>query len=131
MRAQCRWRRAFLLCFVAVTSMASAEQKDVTVAYLRAALTTIPDHGSVILIATYLPDPGLVEPQGRRVYRQWFIRFSVKDLKTGTVFGSMYCAQGSAVFKSLIAGTKPTAFRFYGSKEYGESNEAGGFVNSV
>ena len=120
-----------MLSLVTLPLIASAEQNDVNVAYLRAALSTIPDRGPVILLASYLPDPGLVEPQGRSTRRRGFVRFSVKDLKTGTVFGSMYCAQDSAAFKKLIAVTKPTAFRFRGYKDYGEANESGIFVDSV
>ena len=131
MRAQYRLIPALLLSLVAVPLLASAEQKEVNVAYLRAAINTISDREAVVLVATYLPDPGLVEAQGRNERRKGFARFSVKDLKTGTVFTSMYCAQDSAAFKDLIAVTKPTAFRFSCTKDYGESNEPGIFVKSV
>lgn len=131
MRAQCRLLPAIILSLIAAPLIASAQHKDVSVAYLRAALSTIPDRGSVVLRATYLPDPGLIEPQGRGARGGGFCRFSVKDPKTGTVFGSMYCAQDSAAFKGLIAVTKPTAFYFRGYKDYGEANAPGIFVESV
>jgi len=131
MRAQCRLLPVLVLSLVALPLIASAQHKQVTVAYLRAALSTIPDHGAVVLLATYLPDPGLVEPQGRGARGGGFCRFSVKDPKTGTVFGAMYCAQDSAAFKGLIAVAKPTAFYFRGTKDYGEANAPGIFVESI
>ena len=131
MRIQYRLFSAFMLSLVTVPLIALAEPKEVNVAYLRAAITTLSDRESVLVVATFLPDPGLVEPQRRWGRQGGVAQFSIRDIKTGAVFTSMYCMQNSSAFKDLIAIAKPTAFRFRGYKGDGERNEAAIYVTSV
>jgi hypothetical protein len=131
MRSQSRWIPVPLLVLMVSPLLALAQQKEVSVAYLRAAMSSLSDRASIVVYATYLPDPGLVEAYGRYLRGKGYSRFSIKDPQTGAEFASMYCAHDSKAFKDLISVTTPTTFRFYGYKDNVETTQSGIFVESV
>jgi hypothetical protein len=120
----------FLVLGVVFPVMVSAQTKEISVAYLRAAAGAIGDRSSVQLTAVFVRDPGLVEATGNYLRGKGFCRFSVKDPGSGVVFSSMYCRQDSQAFKELInAGAK--TYRMSGYKDYGEQNEPAIIVTGV
>jgi hypothetical protein len=127
-----RFRRSlgFLALGVILPGLVSAQTKDISVAYLRAAVGTIGDRSAVQLNAAFQPDPGLVEATGNYLRGKGYCRFSVKDPQSGVGFTSMYCRQDSPAFKELINPGAKT-YRMSGYKDYGEQNEPSVFVTGV
>lgn len=120
----------FLIMGVVFPVVVLGQTKEISVAYLRAAVGAIGDRSSVQLNAVFLPDPGLVEATGNYLRGKGYSRFSVKDPQSGVVFTSMYCRQDSPAFRELInPGSK--VYRMSGYKDSGEQNEPSIFITGV
>lgn len=120
-----------LAIVLTLPGVARAQSKDLTVAYLRAAVGSLSDRSPVQFEGIFVPDPGLVETTGMHMRGKGYSRFSVKDLRSGTVFTSAYCRQDSQAFRDLLAAGGPKAFRFTGTKDYGELNEPAVHISTV
>ena len=127
-----RFRRVFgfLIMGVVFPVVVLGQTKEISVAYLRAAVGTISDRSSVQLNAVFLPDPGLVEATGNYLRGKGYSRFSVKDPQSGVVYTSMYCRQDSQAFRELINPGAKT-YRMSGYKDSGEQNEPSIFITGV
>jgi hypothetical protein len=130
MRYGCRLSLGLLVMGLMIPGVVSAQTKDISVAYLRAAIGSLDDRSSVQLNAGFLPDPGLVEATEKNMRGKGYSRFTVKDPRSGVVFSSMYCRQDSQAFKELISGGAKT-YRLSGYKDYGEMNEPAIIVTGV
>jgi hypothetical protein len=120
----------FIVLGLAVAGVASAQTKEISVSYLRAAIGSLDDRSSVQLNAVFMADPGLVDSTGNYLRGKGYSRFSVKDPRSGVVFTSMYCRQDSQAFKELINSSTKT-YRLSGYKEYGEQKEPAIIVTGV
>jgi hypothetical protein len=116
---------------LSLTRESTAQTKEISVAYLRAAIGSLPDRAAVQLTALFLPEQGLLEASGSHLRGKGYCRFSVRDPRSGVIFASMYCRQDSPVFKELVASSGPQNYRFSGYKDYGEQNEPSIHVTSA
>lgn len=110
---------------------ASAQTKDVTVPYLRAAAGSLSDRATVTFEAVYVAGNGMVEASGWTLRGKGISRFSVRDPHSPAVFTGMYCAQDSKAFKQLVAIDGTKVVRFSGYKGDGEGREAGIYVTAI
>jgi len=132
MRFRSRLIPATIVSLMVLTSVSFGQRQELSVAYLRAAVNSLPDHQSVMIYATYLPEPGLVQAANRYIRGgSGYSRFSIKDPQSGAEFSSMYCSHDSKAFKDLISVTEPKTFRFYGYKDDVEMFLTGIFVEAV
>jgi len=116
---------------VFVTSGANAEGKQVTVAFLMAAASSLPDHADVSFNAIYDVQRGMVEPKSWNMKGRGLSRFSLKDPHSQVVFENVYCAQDSKPFKELVNLESNKMIHVSGYKDSGENNQASIYVTSV
>ena len=110
---------------------ASAQIKDVTVPFLRAAASTLADRATVTFDAVYVPGSGMVEASGWTLRGKGISHFSVRDPQSSAVFTGMYCTQDSKAFKQLVAIEESKVVRITGYKGDGEGREAGIYATNV
>lgn len=120
---------AALLLFGPVAT--HAQTKDVTVSFLRAAASSLPDRATVSFDAIFIAQQGMVEPQGWNMRGRRLSRFSVRDPQSPQVFANMYCSQDSKVFKELVGLDTNRMIHVTGYKDSGENNQPSIFVTSV
>ena len=120
-----------LLLALAVPLITNAQTKDVTVAYLRAATGSLPDHANVSFDALFASDQGLVEAQSWNLRGRGISRFSVKDPQSSVIFPNLYCNQDTSAFKELIKVNGTKLLHITGYKDEGEKYEPSIYVTSV
>lgn len=132
MRARSRLIPITIVSLMVLSSVSFAQRQELSVAYLRAAINSLPDRQPVMIYATFLPDPGLVQAANRYIRGgSGYSRFSIKDPQSGAEFSLMYCSHDSRAFKDLITVNEPKTFRFYGYKDDVEMFLTGIFVETV
>lgn len=131
MKRQVRYLVVIMIFVAGLVPDAAAQGRNVSVAYLRAALNSLPDRGSVSFTAEYSGREGLKQASGSYLRNKGFSRFTVRDPETGLTFNSIYCEQGSAVFNELLKVTGTRRFNFQGHKGTGEGREDAIFVTSA
>ena len=109
----------------------SAQVKEVTVTFLRAASGSLPDHATVSFDAVYNSDQGLVEAQGWNMRGQGISHFSLKDPQSSVIFPNFYCSQDSKAFKELIKLNGTKLVHVTGYKGDGERNETAIYITGL
>jgi hypothetical protein len=106
-----------------LASHARAQNKETSVPYLRAAISSLSVNDRVTFTAIYDAQAGLQVATGRYLRGKGYSRFVVIDPKSGVFFDSAYCLQESKVFSDLLEVKGRQTFVFYGYKDRGESKE--------
>ena len=119
---------AMALAWAATGGVAAA--MDLTVKYLRAGISSIPNNADVTLVGEYMANRGLVSVEDREGGKA-FSSFSVKDPDSNFTFESIYCEQGAKVFEELLNTTASATFRFYGYKGRNDKWEPVIFVRRI
>ena len=122
------------LCACAVVSVAqqpARSGREVTVAYLRAAIGSIRNGDRLRLSAEYDADYGLLEANERYLRGKGYSRFSIVDPKTGVRFSNMYVDQDTDAFRTLLDLKDDTRVTLYGYKGRGEEKDPAMIVTSV
>ncbi len=112
-------------------SVAHAQSKEVTVSYLQAAVSSLPEQAEVTLTAVFPGVSNLRDCHGHYLRNDGYSRFSVKDPQSKTTFDSMYVLQTSKVFPVLLNASGARRIRFHGYREYGEDRDDAIFVTSA
>jgi len=108
-----------------------AQRDDITVRYLRAAISSLQKNTQVSITAEFMATPGLRDVNDVFLRSKGVSRFSIRDPGNGDVFDNMYCRHDSPAFKDLLAANGRRIYRFSGYRDRGESNSDGVFVTRV
>ena len=117
--------------FFFTTPGAKAEGRQVTVAFLRAAASSLSDRATVSFDAIYDVQRGMVEPKSWNMRGRGLSRFSLKDPQSQVVFENVYCAQDSKAFKELVNLESNKMIHVSGYKDSGENSQASIYVTSI
>lgn len=108
-----------------------AQTREVSVSYLRAAASSLPDRATVSFDAIFVAEQGMIEPQAWNMKGRGLSRFTVKDPQSAVLFANMYCPQDSRAFKELIKLDSSRPIRITGYKADGENNQPSIYATAV
>lgn len=121
-----------LVSIVAVAPDVRAAPEEVSVAYLRAAITSIDRRERVKVTAKLDTERGLQTADYLWLRNKGYSQFSIVDPQSGARFGSMYVSHDSAAFEDLVGAQGSDAFfTFTGERGRGDRKEPAIFVRDV
>jgi hypothetical protein len=116
-----------VLCQMPVSAV--AQDKDISVSYLRAAVSSLADGTRVRLPGDYSAAEGLHDATGVYLRNKGYSRFTIRD---GDIeFRNVYCPYDSKAFAELLKVKGTRRFIFSGYKQRGERHEDAIFVTDV
>ena len=131
MRTQYRVLPILVVLAAVFNGRALGQGEEVSVKFLRAAVSSIAYDEKIVVTGEYSEADGLLEATGRFLRGKGYSQFSIKDPDSGVTFDAAYCHRDTKAFRDLMKVSGSKRFKFYGSKARGERDEEAIFVTSV